>query len=97
MVKVYIDHFITNPNGNIEVGYHFDNELEGAHSRIFMDQAELLADGSNVIANPENGLKLALAAWLGVDPSGSDQSLATEFRTEIDMTALVSVRRVLDV
>ena len=97
METVFIDHFLTNLDGSIEVGFHLNDQPVATHSQIFPSYEGMIADNQNVFSTNEAALKLALASWLGVDPTGGNQSLATDFRIEVDMTALVSVRRVLDV
>lgn len=97
MEKIYIDHIITNPDGTVEVGYHLNDEPPAAHSRFFSSYNTLISDNQSPFASHEPALQMALASWIGVDPTGGDQSLATEFRLEVDMGAIVPVRRVLDV
>ena len=44
--------------------------------------------------NPEAAGRLALLAYLAVDPTGSDNTLLEDVVTEIDSAALTIVRRV---
>lgn len=97
MEKIYIDHFLSAEDGSLEVGYHVNDELPGAHSRRFSSYTTMIGDSQSPFSTNEAMLQMALSSWIGVDPTGGDQSLATEFRLEVDMGAIVPVRRVLDV
>lgn len=97
MQKIYIDHILTNPDGTIDVGYHINDEPAAAHSQNFSSYTTFISDNQSPFSTNEAALQMALASWIGVDPTAGDQSLATEFRLEVDMGAIVPVRRVLDV
>ena len=97
MQKIYIDHFLDNADGSIEVGYHLDDEAPGAHTKLFPSWTTIISDNQNPFSTNEAALQMALASWIGVDPTAGNQALATDFRLEVDMGAIVPVRRVLDV
>lgn len=96
--KIYIDQFDTNPDtGSVTVSFHVNDEPANSHSQMWSSYESMILDNQSFLITHEIGVRVALAMWLGADPTGGNQSLATEFRVEIDPTALVSVRRVLDV
>lgn len=84
---------INDPNGNVII----EADITGNRRQIDIYPTE--ADFLNATRewanyNPEAAARLALLAYLAVDPTGSDNSLLENVVTEIDSAALTIVRRV---
>lgn len=94
---IYVDGITTSAEGIVTVDFHLRGEPVAAHSRTWPSYAAMISDNQSFLYDHEIAIRVALTMWLGADPTGGDPSLATEFRTEIDPTALVSIRRVLNV
>ncbi len=85
---------INDPNGSVVI------EAEITGNRRVVDVFPTEADFLNATRewanyNPEAAGRLALLAYLAVDPTGSDNTLLENVVTEIDTAALTIVRRVV--
>ena len=92
---ILVQNVIMDPSGHVEVNYSI--EPGGGTAVIVYDSKQQFLDAcaDPIQANYDLGVKIAVAAWLGVDPTADQPELLTSVATEVDFTDLTIVRRVL--
>lgn len=92
---IFVENVIMDPNGHVEVNYRIE-PAGGTAVIVYDSKQEFLDECTDPIgSNYDLGVKIAVAAWLGIDPLAEQPELLTSVATEVDFTDLTIVRRVL--
>jgi hypothetical protein len=92
---IVIDSFIQDASGHTEINYRIlPSESTGV--LVFDSKEQFLQACIDPIGGQlELGARIAIAAYLGVDPQAEQPELLTGVQTEVDFEDLTIVRRVL--
>lgn len=85
------DHVTVNEDGSVEVAVLMDGQLV---SKV-LPSVEQLADAATVVTTGDMAIAIALASWLGIDPSRGNPQLFTDYQVEVDFTQVQPIRRTL--